>query len=425
MKKTKSMLPWSLRFFVVAGAVFLLQVFPYTGIFLMFLIAPYWSVALVNLGFLGVALEGAAGRVPRGWLIMPIVWFGGYAAFAAFDYRALAQLRFEVAAANAPVRIPFDPDRQALVLERSGDVDGFVTDHALPVIYALRAGNRGSRHQATRMVEKAVCDRGRGDPSWEAAGIFTMGFHDQDLWGRGSRLENRFCVLHMPEDPALPAVTVSTASREELAGLLPIRRTTTTVTMPEGSSYVLQGGFAHPLHWLPMPLLGCWLNSGAASWNCTAQFYRDRFMPISATDAGQYAGHADRAVLARALGLVPVNPADRRGPHIGIILATIERVRRRVLDTETFKLDQVLADVSADVGSVPFNSLRLNRDIVLPRLAAIIASIERGIEVRGNGRNNAQQLFRLIQQLPPDALEPFRAQVDAWRGRDGWFVLGR
>jgi hypothetical protein len=77
--------PLSLILFVVTGVVYVLQTIPYTGIFLMFVMAPFWSVALVNVGFIGVAIEAAVGRVSRWWLIVPMVFYSAYGAFAARD----------------------------------------------------------------------------------------------------------------------------------------------------------------------------------------------------------------------------------------------------------------------------------------------------------------------------------------------------
>lgn len=71
-------LPLSFVFFLLTAIVMLLQVFPYTGILLMMIGAALWSILLINLGMLGTAVEAAAGRVSRWWLIIPVAWFGAY-----------------------------------------------------------------------------------------------------------------------------------------------------------------------------------------------------------------------------------------------------------------------------------------------------------------------------------------------------------
>lgn len=78
MSLLRSRLPVSLGFFVVTAAVFLLQVIPVTGVFLMFALAMFWSIVLINAGMIGMAAEAALGRVSRWWLLLPLAFYGGY-----------------------------------------------------------------------------------------------------------------------------------------------------------------------------------------------------------------------------------------------------------------------------------------------------------------------------------------------------------
>jgi hypothetical protein len=71
------------------------------GVFMVFLLAPLWSILLLNAAFVGIGAEAAIGRVSRLWLALPIAWFGGYLLFAAADHRALEALRLQPAADTA------------------------------------------------------------------------------------------------------------------------------------------------------------------------------------------------------------------------------------------------------------------------------------------------------------------------------------
>ena len=71
-------LPRSIWFFVFTGVVFLLQTSPVPGFWLLFLAAPFWSAVTLNVGFLSLGIEAAAGKVHRAWLVAPILWFAGY-----------------------------------------------------------------------------------------------------------------------------------------------------------------------------------------------------------------------------------------------------------------------------------------------------------------------------------------------------------
>lgn len=55
--------PISLLGLVATGVVYLLQVIPLTGIFLMFALAMFWSVVLINGSMIGVVIEALVGRV--------------------------------------------------------------------------------------------------------------------------------------------------------------------------------------------------------------------------------------------------------------------------------------------------------------------------------------------------------------------------
>jgi hypothetical protein len=54
----------------------------------------------------------------------------------------------------------------------------------------------------------------------------------------------------------------------------------TTIALPDGRRLELLGGTAVPLAWLPMPIIGCALNSGAGRWDCAALFSPNTFTPI-------------------------------------------------------------------------------------------------------------------------------------------------
>jgi len=406
-------LPYSLLFFLVAALVFLLQWLPFTGFFLMLLMAPLWSVLLVNAGFAGTAVEAAIKRVPLVWLALPLAWFGGYTAFALAEQRAFRRLQDEVAASNAAIRIAFDAERHSLVIAEGREGEWFVINTELPVIYARNPNFAGARHLATRMVAREACARIGPNAAARAAGVHAFGFHD------GSVQEKRFCTVRQPEDPVLPEVTVEVSRRSTTVDRLPLDEATTTVAMPDGTRHVLRGGFAAPLPSFPQPLVGCGLRSASTRWDCSALFSRNRFTPIPRTGSRF---ESDSIVLAQALGLARVAPAERRGADMQAVLASVEAARRRTVEAETAKLERALADVSADVGGLPFKSLRGQPDAIVERLDRIVAAIERGIEIRRKGRNNAQQLWRLLWLVPATALDPYRNRIDAFKDKDGWFV---
>ncbi|RUW45440.1 hypothetical protein EOA32_34095 [Mesorhizobium sp. M1A.F.Ca.ET.072.01.1.1] len=413
-------LPRSLLFFAATAIAFLLQLFPYTGVFLMVLGAPFWSVILINLGFIGVGAEAAAGKVGKGWMILPIAWFVGYAGYALGDHQILWNLKHQIATSNADVLIPFDPSRQALVFEGSISGNWLVNNYALPVVYR-RSDEEGEWHyRSTRLVDRTECDRIRRDKSLRGTGISVFGFHDRDgLLGSG-KFETRFCDMGQPEDPILPVALVRRSESNRIVSGLPVTDIVTTVALPDGSVFSLSGGHAAPLGWIPKLVMGCALNSAAPSWDCTAGFVRDRFTQLNDTDL-RYG--SDDIVLARALGLKPVAPSDRQAGDPKQVRADTAAALKRVLDEQTANLDRALRDPGAQIGSVPFPALRGRMDIILPRLDAMVLTVERGVELRHNARSNAQQIFHLIMQAPADEIAPYRARLEALKTKDNWFVF--
>ncbi|TIU95574.1 MAG: hypothetical protein E5W04_30505, partial [Mesorhizobium sp.] len=188
----------------------------------MVLGAPFWSVILINLGFIGVGAEAAAGKVGKGWMILPIAWFVGYAGYALGDHQILWNLKHQIATSNADVLIPFDPSRQALVFEGSISGNWLVNNYALPVVYR-RSDEEGEWHyRSTRLVDRTECDRIRRDKSLRGTGISVFGFHDRDgLLGSG-KFETRFCDMGQPEDPILPIALVRRSESNRIVSGLPV-----------------------------------------------------------------------------------------------------------------------------------------------------------------------------------------------------------
>lgn len=401
--------PRSLLWFVVTGAVMLLQMFPVTGIVLMFALAMLWSIAFINLGMIGTAWEALTGRVSRLWLILPLAFYGGYYAFAVSDHLMLARLQAQIDAANARVHIPFDPAKQVLGAESRSE-DGFggpalLQDYGLPVFYQASA-DRPETYSATRIVDAAICARVRNTPSFSGAGIWSFGVIDRN-GGKPGGLDKRFCQLTQPERPSLPLVAVALEGERTHAATLPVRAVTTRVTMPDGATYQVRGGTASPLRWLPMPVMGCGLNSGAPSWDCDAGFLRADFTRL--------VSGPDVAALAAALGLKRVAPENRRAADPATVNDLIARAEADALARDIAAFDRVAVDPTAKVDSIPFRVLAARPDALDPRADAIMAALERAaaVENRYAARENGRNLARLLTRLPPDRFRAFGPRIIA------------
>jgi hypothetical protein len=398
--------PRSLIFFLITAAVFALQAFPFTGIFLMLMMAPFWSVVLINAGMVGTGLEAVSGRVSRFWVLLPLAFYGGYFVYVASDRATLGALSARYAANNAAVTIPFDAAAHALVFAGSGDGGAwYVQNYDLPVAYT-RNGNFPEKYLSNRMMARDVCAKIHENPALGQAFVHGFGFHDGEETG-SSRMEERFCGLRMPERPELPPVVVSTREVKRSEATLPVTQVTTTVTVPGGRRYTLQGGTAAPLPWLPMPVMGCALNSGAPSWDCDAGFYR-RSTPIV---PGSTRYSRDSITLAEALGLKRVAIADRRGGDPSLVLAKMADVEASTLSRQLAAIDRMIADPLAKVEDWQVGVVASRPDVLAEKAEAIITGMERATPYgeldRRKARESGRILAGLVSKLPQDRFGSF------------------
>ena len=237
--------PRTLWMFLPQGVVLLLQLIPHTGIILMMLMAAIWPVVLINGPMLACAVEAAFRKGMRRWLLLPGLWFGGYALFVAgSEFTAfLGDRRAE--AANARVHVAFDPARQSLLIEGGRNLGSrtawLLANTDLPVVY-MRDPESGAVQAFTgRAAGRACLAPGQDHP----------------------------CVPPPSQPPGRPVIVVrfEDPSKTRSRGVM-------TIVSPDGRRQTLHGrDETLPLPWFPLPYAGCGLGS---SWECWF-----RFMPAS------------------------------------------------------------------------------------------------------------------------------------------------
>lgn len=366
--------PLSLVWFAVTGLVVLLQQSPQIGVFLMILAAPFWSVLTVNLGFIGIAAEALAFRwVSRWWLVLPALWFGGYAVWFAVDHVALR--RADASPPSAAPTIAFDPARADLVLagpDARGVAADLMHDYDLPVVYSASPGP-GSRTLtgeepmiAHRVAPLEACaDLEAGKP-----GLAQQDIQQEQRFVRGER--NAYCQYAAPGTPARASVRVSVepdVADPRSRGVLPL---------------------------VPMPMMGCGLNSNMLEWECGYRFIR---FPSQVEAAPRPAETpADR--LASRLGLKPrrgvSNSVDTKGPATAIA-AAVARAER--------DLERLIADPTTQIeGRSPLAALEDRPDIIRRHADRIVGTLERhGAETEA--ASAVVKLTHLLSYLPETDLE--------------------
>lgn len=409
MRALVANMPWSLWWFVLTAAVYLLQLFPITGVFLMLVAAPLWSIATVNLGFICIVAEVLSRRVAIFWLVLPVAWFGGYAGAALLSHHNAVVLDGDVRAINARSPVPFDPAAQALVFDsKSPDLSHasghLVRYYRLPVAYATNAYLKTARHLAARVLAEPHCQAIRADRSFGAAGIHSISFHETEDTLRSPFVKG-MCLVSMPEDPASPAIFFE-AKREQHEDLL-TPYTLTRVTVYEGGRVIakLEAGHARPLAWLPKPIMGCFLNSGAARWDCFRGFSRGS---VGLGGQGGY-GAATLDAIAEALGLQRIGANSRRDEIAATPFPSLEAVVGANADVSLRVVDGLIANPLQRITIHDVKGLAERPEALRERAPAIVETIGRAL---ANGRptyETARVLQDLVAHLPAadfDAIAP-------------------
>ena len=402
--------------------IYILQVIPFTGIFLMLVAAPYWSILTVNLGFASLALEATLGRISRLWLLAPLVWFGGYAAYAGMNHWAIEALDEDIRRGNATQAITFDPGTQALVVapdaaDLSNSASRFVQNYPLAVAYVAPRAEPQRKLQpksqplelpkptdlpkAHRVAAGEACTR-LADPRVRAAHIYPVFIHRSGEAGRAARSSRTkpsqtLCSYALPEDIDRPAVNI-TASKTDLGSLWRSAAVTRiTLTAANGQTAHLRAGYTAPATWFPMPIMGCALNSGAPSWDCFAGFAKQKTRGLGAI--GTY-GSATVEVTATALGLQPSPAHDRYATIAAAGTPTLDRVlersERRALDN----LEAVLANPALRATVHDLNGLAEQPAVIAARTDRIMQAMSAGYTAKRGLSETGRNMQRLLAALP-------------------------
>lgn len=272
--------------FIATAVVAALQWIPFTGIFLMFLMAPLWSVVLINTGFLAMIFEAIMGLIPRWAIIIPLLYFAGYYTEAVLQH---IEVRREIMAfSSRPIdRIKFDPKDTAINVDLSGDEIG----HDLITLYNVPTVTRGGTDK------DGLSDVYRLKPECKPDQTGTPSRPDRNEFQRRSLVFDP-CIAHDRETYTGPMVSIK-LSEDETTRNNPMAANRIVLTAPDGNHVTIDNGWYSPLSWLPMPIIGCGLNDQPPAWKCVANFNHDRIPVLrSANGVG-----SPTAAVAQVLGL--------------------------------------------------------------------------------------------------------------------------
>ncbi len=384
-----------------------LQWFPATGIYLMFLLAPAWSIVLVNAILLLMALDVWLGRAPRWLIIIPVIAYGGNLAASAFGYGELLLLDRELSRVNRAGSLPFDPARMSLVAADDSMAQNLVRQYRIDVTYAPNPRHTPLNHLSYRLVTKEQCALITNNGK---RGVHKLGVHFEH------RLVANVCQLRMPEDPTRPPIEMVSTTTERKGVFLSTKLTTIRFVAPDGRSGEVTTGLGYIYFPLPRPVIGCALNSGAAKWQCGAGLLPARLRVAAEGDPYGAPGGA----LARALHLAPRTYTEVKGQYVAepseLVDAggSVGRARRGIYtdrDHAYAVLDRVIADprrpIERDVEELLLaDEDRLNRYGWL-----MVEGLQRAIAAGKQGRDAVKFLGDMIAALPPDIFAPIGPDV--------------
>lgn len=358
-------LPVSLVLFVLAAAVYALQVFPAVGVFLMILGGPFWSVLILNAGFIGIGAEAGFRRVPRLWLILPAVWFGGTFTLALTDRIALGLEAQSLRQANAAQRFPTVDPAAGVILEDVSDVSGssvavhLISAHDISTVFVRMPG----RTIAHRISAGAQCN------SFTALGSGGL------VRSHGLRVApagfDEACITSVEEEPpagALRLVVRETPLRPDT--LITRRMTVSMLAGGRRSEFVTAEGAPH--FWLPLPVLGCALNSSLNRWECMTRFVGRSRPRDLLTGQSDRAGRA--ALIAQALRL---RPRTAQTPIPTALSPGQAELSARVTRRALADLDRMLKEpLDQKLNFMDVAALRGNSDPWRDRADAMAASVQ-------------------------------------------------
>jgi len=272
---------WALVSFSVLLA---LQWFPYTGIILLMLGAAAWCGLAVNAFLLGVLVEATLGKIPRFLMIIPFGAYGGYYVAYAQQSREISAKAVEMQISNPTLVLSFDPAAHSLVTSRE-QAERLAARYGVPVTYEVNANVKPEGHVSHRLLDREQCARARGAQASlrsknmsAAMGLVAPVQFDDGSLNQGFLRQNfleEVCLMNFPERPPFQQINVTRRGNDavwERQRAIMEQFVDFSVNGQVFATYKTASVWRLPI--LPILSIGCFLNSGAPSWNCLADFQR-------------------------------------------------------------------------------------------------------------------------------------------------------
>jgi len=361
MRRSSSSPSFAFVAFALAAVAFLVQSFPIIGLIGLILAMPLWSTLLVNLGMILLVMEVRIDRLARGWLVLPIVFYGGYAVFTAIGHLEGARLRSEIAAAAEQVRtLPFDAVGRPLVAANRELAHHLISSIDLPEVYwtADRFGEQ--RRLALRIGDAAACAIARAERTTGTVAV------EYELFPRGGQATAAACLYSVPREPDGPTATIEKTSRKIRQALVTADLETTRVTDARGSVATLTAGSLSVPSWFPLFIAACHPAFDAAPAFCGFDLVWNTTFDLAPTLAADTA----RLLGRMRTGTAEMRPtfADRTDPDLDDLPRKNREAAEATLARVLSNPHLALADRDRDLVATHADPRLLDLETLIPRL---------------------------------------------------------
>jgi hypothetical protein len=261
----------------------------------------------------------------------PAIWFGGYAVAAGVSQFELRSLANGILADNAGKNLPFDPRQESLFVDSRGpgfhseygfNLDTLIESHALNSAYQRWDSSKSCPSFRSVELRSFGCGQGSSVFATDSNGCMTTTQTIRPNDG-SDRLLKGVCRVYTPVKSLQPTVTLrTTVVQSTKNALIEANIATYELERSDGASVQIKAGYAYPLAFIPIPILGClprdWAGGArntfkvANGWICAAYFARDFVTLLGATHDGKRRGATD--AVAGALKL-PASSVTARFPE--------------------------------------------------------------------------------------------------------------
>lgn len=398
-------------FFFLTAFVYLLQLIPFTGIYLMFLMAPFWSVITLNLAFMSLLVECLMKKRPRWAIVIPSLYFLGYFTLTLSSHLSLFKLKNDITAFNKNVSVPFNKDINDLVLNGYYDHTPFLTKYGLKqVSEGTYDKDKNKKYLTNFLVGEEICK--------EAAELrknreFRAPYFNQYLKVPLEKARRKRtiittktvydkCLVRIPK-VVNNAVFVEKSEFEEVESFLLARKIgRITVTTSEGEEFLLKTGFANPYQWLPMPVMGCGLNSARPSWDCSVGFMRERSKSLS-----------EDYTIFQVLNLKSIPKEEwYKISNLQVNLTEMAKAKIQAKKDEGFReFEKFLTDPINYSKSLRFDAIENEKEYFASRSLQLVDALDQLKNVKDNYGAKRREISVKISKLPPAVFKKHSDQL--------------